>query len=171
MNTQDILNQIEWHLEETEGENASGTFDQGYKEGCYYCEALIEQLDEPQKVKIPQRAAEMVKEGMKLGASKVEIITNAVSFENSITNHEFSKWFHDHEDTFIEAVANGFEVEEEPNWVVKRGLFYFEEFDSQMNGDKFGFNGDQKITEAHHFSDKSKAEAVADLIGGEVKKV
>jgi hypothetical protein len=51
MEKQDILNQIEWHLEETEGENASGTFDQGYKEGCYHCEALIEQLDEPQKVK------------------------------------------------------------------------------------------------------------------------
>ena len=63
------------------------------------------------------------------------------------------------------------EVEEEPKWVVKRGLFYFEEFDSQMNGDKFGFNGDQRLAEAHHFSDKSKAEAVADLIGGEVKKV
>ena len=73
--------------------------------------------------------------------------------------------------TMIDAIWNGYEVEEEPEWVVKRGLFYFEEFDSQMNGDKFGFNGDQRLAEAHHFSDKSKAEAVADLIGGEVKKL
>lgn len=161
MNKQDILNQIEWHLEETEGENASGTFDQGYKEGCYHCEALIEQLDEPKKVKVPLKAAEMIKEGVDLRASKFEIITNAVSFANSIANDEFSKWFNDHEDTFIKAVANGYEVEEEPKWIVRIGKVYL------TGNQSYSFCKE----DATPFEIEKFADEAAEKTGGTVEKV
>lgn len=121
MEKQDILNQIEWHLEETEGENASGTFDQGYKEGCYHCEALIEQLDEPQKVKVPQFVAEWFEENKhnlnfaiyelcEAGKVPVDLYEGLSAFE---------RWFYlNHDIETLIRMQDGYEVEEEPKWKI-----------------------------------------------------
>lgn len=50
MNKQEVIKTIYGHLSETEDECSNGTFDQGYDQGCEFCIALIEQLDEPKKV-------------------------------------------------------------------------------------------------------------------------
>lgn len=135
---------------------------------------IVEQLDEPQKVKVPEFVVEWFEENKhNLNFAIYELCEAGkvpVDLYEGLT--DFERWFYlNHDIDTLIRMLDGYEVEEDPEWVVKRGLFYFEEFDSQMNGDKFGFNGDQRLAEAHHFSDKSKAEAVADLIGGEVKKV
>jgi hypothetical protein len=131
-------------------------------------------VDEPQKVKVPTFVAEYFNYCIANERTLAEALSG-LDRDFKIPDYLYPaiKWLEDsiNQNIFAQAWLYGYEVEEEPKWVVKRGLFYFEEFDSQMNGDKFGFNGDQRLAEAHHFSDKSKAEAVADLIGGEVKKV
>lgn len=129
--------------------------------------SMIEDLDEPQKVKVPLHVGNWIEYSKDEGW---EFLRSIEEMTGPMGDGTVRRWFKKNSDKYAEAWSNDFEVEEEPEWVVKRGLFYFEEFDSQMNGDKFGFNGDRRLAKAHHFSDKSKAEAVADLIGGEVKK-
>lgn len=137
---------------------------------------IIDKLDELQKVKVPECVGELLDYYRK--SADVDLLALLICFKDwyfrndkTSESEEAIDWLVKHPEKFMKAWIDGYEVDEEPKWVVKRRLFYFEEFDSQMNGDKFGFNGDQRLAEAHHFSDKSKAEAVADLIGGEVKKV
>ena len=58
MNKQELIKNIYGHLSETEGEEVSIEFNNGYEQGCGYCIALIEQLDEPEKVVVPKFVAE-----------------------------------------------------------------------------------------------------------------
>lgn len=120
MEKQDILNQIEWHLEETEGENASGTFDQGYKEGCYHCEALIEQLDEPQKVKVPAVVAKWISKCRELKWILPDLLAPE-AFESSFAR-DTEEWLRQDKqnyDILARAWLSGYEVEEEPKYQVK----------------------------------------------------
>ncbi|MDT2635563.1 DUF1642 domain-containing protein [Enterococcus dongliensis] len=127
MNKQDILNQIEWHLDETEGENASGTFDQGYKEGCYHCEALIEQLDEPRKVKVPAFVAELL--DYYRNSTDVDLLALLICFKNwyfrkdkTSEYEEAINWLVTHPEQFMKAWLDGYEVEkEQKQWVVNEG--------------------------------------------------
>lgn len=134
--------------------------------------SMIEQLEEPKKVKIPQRAAEIIKEGLETGASKLEIISNAIAFASVISDNEFSKWFDNHEDIFIEAVVNDYEVEEEPKWIVRVGeKLLFKEFDENefpvfVIDDKPG-----SIQLAENFDLEKKAHNVQKEVGGTVEKV
>lgn len=156
-----ILNTVEFELSKRNSELTAKEF-------------IFEALESKKhKVKVPAFVAEWIKKHCYMGKhvclerfmcqyNNVELPTDLYNYYDSDKDGA--------RDKVICAILDGYEVEEEPEWVVKRGLFYFEEFDSQMNGDKFGFNGDRRLAKAHHFSDKSKAEAVADLIGGEVKK-
>ncbi|MGM0169016.1 hypothetical protein IGI39_003332 [Enterococcus sp. AZ135] len=146
MNKQDILNQIEWHLKETEGENASGTFDQGYKEGCYHCEALIEQLDEPQKVKVKQYVADWYEEHKHNLSNSLWEFTVELNKKTKVMGAlytEFESWFIEHPRAyeFISSMRNGYEVEQEPKYTVA-----FEGKGDQLNYRiaLFGFNSHGK---------------------------
>ena len=169
MNKQDILNQIEWHLEETEGENASGTFDQGYKEGCYHCEALIEQLDEPQKVKVPEFVVEWFKENKhNLNFAIYELCEAGkvpVDLYEGLT--DFERWFYlNHDIDTLIRMQDGYEVEEEPKWVLKhQNGMYFTRFNEEMEP----LLGGEK--RAYRFTDESKAEALTIFFNGTVEKV
>lgn len=169
MEKQDILNQIEWHLEETEGENASGTFDQGYKEGCYHCEALIEQLDEPQKVKVPEFVVEWFKENKhNLNFAIYELCEAGkvpVDLYEGLT--DFERWFYlNHDIDTLIRMQDGYEVEEEPKWVLKhQNGMYFTRFNEEMEP----LLGGEK--RAYRFTDESKAEALTIFFNGTVEKV
>ncbi|QYI86503.1 Lin1741 protein [Enterococcus phage VEsP-1] len=119
MNKQEVIKTIYGHLSETEDECSKGTFDQGYDQGCEFCIALIEQLDEPKKVILPKTADEFIKEGLAMGSDKVDIIGSAVSFSSAMPDDEFSMWFKTNGDLLIDALANGYEVEKEPLYYVK----------------------------------------------------
>ncbi len=119
MNKQEVIKTIYGHLAETEDDCCEGTFDQGYNQGCEFCIALIEQIDEPKKVILPKTADDFIKEGKGLGSDKVDIIDSAISFSRAMPDAEFSLWFKSNRDLFVDAVSNGYEVEEEPLYYVK----------------------------------------------------
>lgn len=92
---------------------------------------------------------------------------------------KIEKYFRDvsNQETFAMAwVINHYEIEKQPQWVVSfldedDEKFYFSEF-YEMNEDVFTPNGhiDKTDTDVILFKDKSKAEAVAVLVDGEVEE-
>ena len=163
MNKQDILNQIEWHLEETEGENASGTFDQGYKEGCYHCEALIEQLDEPQKVKA--RLAKHWDEDLG-DCLWWDFPVDEPPYCGTPLDDDFPKY-----KTHFTELHIPDEVEEEPKWVVKSNRLYFTGITQLIARDPITYNFTTDEKRAHVFDDKESAEKEASFFDGTVEKV
>nr|HEC4796219.1 DUF1642 domain-containing protein [Enterococcus faecalis] len=75
---------------------------------------LAKQLKESKKAVLPKSADEFIKEGLSMGSDKVDIIGSAVSFSSSMPDDEFSLWFKSNRDLFVNALANGYEVEKEP---------------------------------------------------------
>ncbi|HIB1823504.1 TPA: DUF1642 domain-containing protein [Enterococcus faecalis] len=80
--------------------------------------SLAKQLKESKKAVLPKSADEFIKEGLSMGADKVDIIGSAVSFSSAMPNDEFSLWFKSNRDLFVDALANGYEVENEPLYYV-----------------------------------------------------
>ncbi|MGK0563009.1 DUF1642 domain-containing protein, partial [Enterococcus faecalis] len=76
--------------------------------------SLAKQLKESKKAVLPKSADEFIKEGLSMGSDKVDIIGSAVSFSSSMPDDEFSLWFKSNRDLFVNALANGYEVEKEP---------------------------------------------------------
>ena len=76
--------------------------------------SLTKQLKESKKAVLPKSADEFIKEGLSMGSDKVDIIGSAVSFSSSMPDDEFSLWFKSNRDLFVNALANGYEVEKEP---------------------------------------------------------
>ena len=81
--------------------------------------SLVKQLDEPKKAVLPKSVDEFIKEGLSMGSDKVDIIGSAVSFSSAMPTAEFSMWFKTNGDLLIDALANGYEVEEESLYYVK----------------------------------------------------
>lgn len=79
------------------------------------------------------------------------------------------------EETLTRAWLDGYEVEKDPQWVIKDDNGnYFVSYPQRME-DEFDFDGARTIASIYKrngmtFIDKSKAEAVAYLIGGEVEE-
>lgn len=72
---------------------------------------LINQLDEPQKVKIPKFVAEYIEENKKLNHNLYEVFLN---IEGNICPIPFADWFGTfNEELFARAWLDGYEVEEE----------------------------------------------------------
>lgn len=76
--------------------------------------SLAKQLDEPKKAILPKTADDFIEESLGMGSDKVDIIGSADSFSSSMPDDEFSLWFKSNRDLFVDALANGYEVEKEP---------------------------------------------------------
>ncbi|MDN3191022.1 DUF1642 domain-containing protein [Enterococcus faecalis] len=76
--------------------------------------SLAKQLDEPKKAILPKTADDFIEESLGMGSDKVDIISSADSFSQEIPDDEFSLWFKSNRDLFVDALANGYEVEKEP---------------------------------------------------------
>ena len=106
-----------------------------------YVLELLEQLDEPQKVVVPQFVAEYIEQkkddDYHLLGAMIEI--------RSYKNKEIDEWFEFEEDdnmeTFARAWLDGYEVEKEPKYKVK-----VKNTDDYLNETEVGF----------HFFDNSK---------------
>lgn len=61
---------------------------------------------------LPKFVDDFIKEGLEQGASKEDIIGSAISFSGVRPKNEFSKWFKSNKVLFVEAVSNGYEVEQ-----------------------------------------------------------
>lgn len=71
-----------------------------------------EQLEKSDLVVLPKTADEFIKEGLEQGGSKEDIIDLALSFSKARPKNEFSEWFKSNEALFVEAISNGYEVEQ-----------------------------------------------------------
>lgn len=76
---------------------------------------LIKQLDEPEKIKVPQFVAEWIEEARKACKDVAEL------FEFDFTNDEVRKWFMQERpfDLVAHAWLDGYEVEKEKQYLVK----------------------------------------------------
>ncbi|WP_407057333.1 DUF1642 domain-containing protein [Enterococcus faecalis] len=73
----------------------------------------LKQLDKPKKVVLPKTADDFIEESLGMGSDKVDIISSADSFLRAMPDDEFSLWFKSNRDLFVNALANGYEVEKD----------------------------------------------------------
>lgn len=136
---------------------------------------FIEELDEPQKVKVPQFVAEWFEENKhnlnfaiyelcEAGKVPVDLYEGLSAFE---------RWFYlNHDIETLIRMQDGYEVEEEPKWVVYGERGYLTSL-SISKGKSTGWtgNGDKHGSGAIHFDDKEMAQYTAYITGGTVEKV
>ena len=115
MNKQELID----ILENLECSTESLSYDNGYEQGVYDSLSHVILLDEPKKVILPKIATDFIEESLGIGSDKVDIISSADSFSQEIPDDEFSLWFKSNRDLFVDALANGYEVEKEPLYYVK----------------------------------------------------
>lgn len=138
--------------------------------------SMIEDLDEPQKVKVKQYVADWFEEHkdfleLSLGRITPDIRTKIVQGQ---ALSEFEKWFNKTRNKPFETIIrmkDGYEVEEEPKWVVKiedNGSAYFVDFFDELQPHLVcGLSG-----EVMRFDSEDKANAIVTLIEcGTVEKV
>lgn len=106
MNKQELIKKYE--------EYENGLFDIGARAACQLFLKDLEQLDEPEKVKVPQCVADWIEEARKACKDVVDF------FEFNFTNDEVGKWFMQELpfDLVARAWLDGYEVEEEKRYEV-----------------------------------------------------
>lgn len=141
--------------------------------------AYIKQLDEPQKSKVPECVGKDL-DGFTKARLKEDLVkdiclavydySQGTPFDTSTVN-----WCRKGSNlrTMIDAIWNGYEVEQEPKWIVKdtrnSGMYFKGVAGISVDG-QFSNSWSQREG-CIKFSDKEKAEAVATLTGGTVEKV
>lgn len=115
MNKQELIEEIKKHAIYHCGEKEC------YKEGCTQVVdlglvlGLIKQLDEPEKVKVPQFVADWIKHSKNTGCS----LFGAMSiFEENIEIKKCMQWA-ENQELFAQAWIFGYEVEKEKRYLVK----------------------------------------------------
>ena len=136
---------------------------------------LIDELDEPEKIIIPQFVADHIEK------HKGEEL-NLISRLDFVSEEEFEKktkeWLYSgsyeeklkRQHLLIDAIRYGYEVEKEPQWVVKDDTGYLSYlqfsipniYERETSLDK---------NDAYKFNSKSKAGLIADLVNGVVEEV
>ena len=117
---------------------------------------------EPQKVKVPAAIGKHIKKRKADGDN----------FHESIlaTNSQIYEWYMENAELYEQAWVNGYEVEEEPKWVVKVGNLYFcgwEDTTAQFVMNTV-LGEDESIIK---YKNEGTASSVAKNLGGTVKKV
>lgn len=109
MNTQELIERIA---------NLDRVYGEKYYVALEDVLDLVKQLDEPQKVTIPQFVAEVI-EGAKEESPELEDLFRYIWF-NEIAE-EFTEWYgkKSNRDLFVRAWLDGYEVEEEKRYLVK----------------------------------------------------
>ncbi|QCQ12485.1 DUF1642 domain-containing protein [Enterococcus avium] len=117
---------------------------------------------EPQKVKVPAAIGKHIKKRKADGDN----------FHESIlaTNSQIYEWYMENAELYEQAWVNGYEVEEEPKWVVKVGNLYFcgwEDTTAQFVMNTV-LGEDESIIK---YKNEGTASSVAKNLGGTVEKV
>ena len=74
---------------------------------------LAKQLDEPEKVKVPQFVADWIEKKRDMGWKLTKMVLQAN------LNEQYWRWVVDNQETFARAWLDGYEVEKEPKYTVK----------------------------------------------------
>lgn len=142
----------------------------------------IQQLDESQKVKVPAFVADWIEEVKQRGCGLADALD---CFASPIMPYFIKEWLefnssvigchHDYQELLARAWLDGYEVEEEPRWIVKYIPPFVDEFRYYSMDDEIfditesSWTSDKE--DAYPFTEKEKAEAVALLVDGSVEEV
>lgn len=192
MNKQELIKNIYGHLAETEGEEVSIEFNNGYEQGCGYCIALIEQLDDPRKIIFKQHEKFVVDwlQSHKYSSdlidlySEIEYATDSDGFISDKWRYpsEFYNWLSwDTDKLYIlaDAMRYGYEVDKEQLWTVQinekylAGMQIYNESETGNidNKEAYHITTVSRLQNAKKFNMLAKAEAVALIAGGIAVKV
>lgn len=95
------------------GCEAEDEWARGYDDGVNASIEVVKELKIQGKVVLPKTADDFIKEGEGIGSDKVDFIDSAISFARAMPNDEFSLWFKSNRNLFVNALANGYEVEKD----------------------------------------------------------
>lgn len=173
MNKQEVIEKL--RQESFPAVRISNSGSHGY-EGLNLGKAIdiIEQLDEPQKVKVKPFVAEWFEENKhNLNFAIFELCEAGkapVDLSEGLT--DFEKWFYLNQDieTLVRMV-DGYKVEP-PKWIVKKkNGDYVEGYANATTSFTIYIDSHLDSTTPHKFTELAKAEAVAYLVEGTVEKV
>lgn len=175
MEKQDLIKEInkeKYDFSKPETSLNRSDYKEGYNDACDdILDIIFKQLDEPQKVTVPQFVAEWFEENKHNLSNSLWEFTAELNEKTLVTGAiytEFESWFIEHPRAyeFITSMGKGYEVEEEPQWILKhQNGMYFTRFNEEMEP----LLGGEK--RAYRFTDESKAEALTIFFNGTVEKV
>lgn len=179
MNKQELIEALEEpknNIQFIVGMNKYNNFLRGKKEAYVNAIGLAKQLDEPQNPVVPNCAEQF----LKIAQSSNDVIqlfdsiiyatdSDGLILEKWGWSVDFYNWLAKDSDTLYilcDALRYGYEVEKEPLYYVKHKNddTYFVEFINSS----FSSIWDDEINRIKSFKDKTKADAVAVLVSGEV---
>lgn len=183
MNKQEVIERLNNELDET------FAFQQSFKPLTWThmeCESkanaymtainYVEQLNEPQKVKVPAYVAEWIEQSKKERQSLYEAMYNIESstyyhkYDNATYQWMFEGALHDeHQELFAEAYMHGYEVEEEPKYRVNIGGLYLKEPLADTNDFTISMTWNKDY--AYPFDSLSMARKHTSKLGGAVEEV
>lgn len=138
--------------------------------GIQYALNCARLLDEPQKVKVPAFVAEKMK---RYKSALWMLSSEYFDTSSEVDSDELANWIDQNSEKFFRAWLDDYEVEEEPEWVVKRkdnGKYV----ESLVLGKGIGLIAETTASlqeNAYKLNSKDQADAVAVLIDGTVEKV
>lgn len=118
MSKQELIKNIYGHLAETEGEEVSIEFNDGYEQGCGYCIALIEQLDEPKKEVVSQDVADFIEDGNRYDKIAFLVHQKYLGVNSLMRDCPVKDWLRSVDYKTVLSLVNGYEVEKEQLYYV-----------------------------------------------------
>ena len=137
--------------------------------------SVLTKLEEPQKVKVPKCVGELL--DYYRNSTDVDLLALLITFKDwywrkdkAGENENAIDWLVKHPEKYMRAWLDGYEVEEEPKWVVKVGNLYFcgwEDTTAQFVMNTV-LGEDESIIK---YKNEGTASSVAKNLGGTVEKV
>lgn len=172
MNKQELIDKLASLVGSIEDFKGISTFHDGKYAGLEHALELIKQLDEPQKPFVPKFVADYIEEYRGGGATLYEMMDSS---EDEVYTWLFGnpriETENERQLLFAQAYAVGYEVEEEPKWVVKSNRLYFTGITQLIAREPITYNFTTDEKRAHVFDDKESAEKEASFFDGTVEKV
>ncbi|MDT2598112.1 DUF1642 domain-containing protein, partial [Enterococcus dongliensis] len=123
---------------------------------------------EPQKVKVPAFVAEKMK---RYKSALWMLSSEYFDTSSEVDSDELANWIDQNSEKFFRAWLDGYEVEEEPKWVVKSNRLYFTGITQLTAREPITYNFTTDENLAHVFDDKESAEKEASFFDGAVEQV
>jgi hypothetical protein len=136
----------------------SSDYKEGYNDASDDILDIIKQLDEPQKVKVPAFVAEKMK---RYKSALWMLSSEYFDTSSEVDSDELANWIDQNSETFFRAWLDGYEVEEEPKFVVKQKDGFYIEGLAKIEGKTY----------AKTFDSEAEAYKWAELCSGMIEKV
>ncbi|WP_369118236.1 DUF1642 domain-containing protein [Enterococcus thailandicus] len=168
MNKQWLISRLQASIEYQESVPTTD-YHIGKRAGYIGALRLTKKLDEPQNPVVPCSVGSLIEFYREKGVTLKHILNCFNEWADTDNEHtDEVNWIVSNPETFMRAWLDGYEVEKEPTWVVKRsdGTIVTQFSLWGLNGEGWSFDTDHPNPLI--FTNKAKADAVAVLVSGEV---